>query len=281
MRLARARRFRQRVQAPVLLDVGRRLGEVPIDHEGAHQQPVAVGARRYDVIAGRDFALVARRQEQVLAALAAVGTGEADVGDPEEAGVVDRPEDAGRDLHDRRPVLDVDLGDAVDGRGVGRQQEGPRIEELLGDAHAEGAHPGLLHALEEGVDRGRRAAGQEGLDSPREVELVVDLAHRLVRGHPIEELQPPEPGGLDHVWGLDRLGDPRRVFRLLLSGHCDTSYSPQAVYLGNLGFHCAETKDEDRLLQRIPEASLASLRDAQRTSHLTRSTSGSDQLRSK
>jgi hypothetical protein len=45
----------------------------------------------------------------------------------------------------------------------------------------------------------------------------------------------------------------------LLSGHCDTSYSPQAVYLGNLGFHCAETKGEDRHLQRIPEASLASL----------------------
>jgi len=58
--------------------------------------------------------------------------------------------------------------------------QGPRVEQLLVDAHAEGAHPGFLHALQEGMDRGRRTAGQEGLDSPREVELVIDLSHRLV-----------------------------------------------------------------------------------------------------
>ena len=69
MRLARFLGFRQRVESPNGFDVFDGLLHIAVDHEGAHEKPVAKGTRANHEVAFGNVALVTRWQEQVLAAL--------------------------------------------------------------------------------------------------------------------------------------------------------------------------------------------------------------------
>ena len=72
--------------------------------EAPHHDPDTVSGRFQYKISVRHLALVSRRQEQILAALALVGSGGSEVGEVLEGCVVGIAVHAGRDLHHRGPV---------------------------------------------------------------------------------------------------------------------------------------------------------------------------------
>ena len=80
-------------------------------------------------------AVVARADDQVAAAFAPVGAGQADVGDPPEPHVVDRAEEPRRgtergQVDHHRPVRQVDEPPEVDGVAVGGQEQRRRVHQL-------------------------------------------------------------------------------------------------------------------------------------------------------
>ena len=112
------------------LDAG--LGRA-IDEKGAEEEPVAIGARAHDDVAGRHLAFVAGRQDQVLAAFALVRAGDADVGHPAVPEVIDAAQHLGRNFDDERALLGVDPDEVVDRVVVGGELDGAGIDEVFPD----------------------------------------------------------------------------------------------------------------------------------------------------
>jgi hypothetical protein len=86
------------------------------------------------VVALGHLALVARRQDQELAALPPVRSGVAQVGHVPEEEVVEDAEGVRRALDHHRPVLQVEPGHRVDALGVGGQEQRPRVHQVFEDA---------------------------------------------------------------------------------------------------------------------------------------------------
>ena len=127
---------RVRVDPDAGLDRRDRRGGVVVDHERPPDQRRAGRADMGDVKAAvGQRPVIARAHQQVLAALAAIGSGQADVGDPPEPHVVDRPEDRARRRHHRnvdhhRPVREIDERPEVDRVRVRGQEQRRRIHQL-------------------------------------------------------------------------------------------------------------------------------------------------------
>ena len=216
MRLAGFLGFGHRVKSPGSFDALDGLLHVAVAHEGAHEQPIAKGPRANHKVTLGNVPLVAWWQKHVFAALAFVRACQSDIGDPAKIGIVDRAEYPGWNLHDGRTFLDVDFGDAIDRRGVWREQQRSGVRQALGYTHAVGAHSRLLLPLQKGVDGGCRHTVEEGIDAPRRIEIVVNLVDCLRRRQPVEEFQIAKPLRLHQVRSLNRLRNIRRVFRCLL-----------------------------------------------------------------
>ena len=97
-----------------------------------------------EVAAARQLALVIGRHKQVFAALAPVGTGQTEVGDPLEPHVVDHAKREWRCLNDDRSLGDVQIDPEIDGVRIGRQEQGLRIHQLGEDQGRVVRDAGLL-----------------------------------------------------------------------------------------------------------------------------------------
>ena len=145
--------------------------DVVVVHRGPQNVVALVG----------NLAGVAGRQEQILAALALVGTGQAEVGDralPEVVNEADtRPS---RDLDDDRPLAEIDVHHAVDRGVVGREPDALGVGEVVGDDQIVeiGARSRLI-ADPDGFERNGRKGPQECLDGALEIHLVVKLSRGL------------------------------------------------------------------------------------------------------
>ena len=165
--------------------------------KGPQQQPVAIGLGRHDEVARiRDGAFMARRQEEVFPALAAVGAARPDVFHRAHPHVVDQAQQAGRDLdHGRAVRAQVQKRGAIDRLGIGRQHQAvgvgvehrhrPRIvhAQIPGEAG-----PKAVHAVAGGV-------AQDHLHRALIVERVVEAVCRRGRGVAVGKGQRPEEGG--------------------------------------------------------------------------------------
>lgn len=152
--------------------------------EAARHHPVAPGAGPEDEVAFRHVALVSRRQEEVLPALAAVGTGIAQVRQIEKEAVVDDAQDIRRHLDDcRAGLLQVDAGARVHAFGVVGQAEvlRPAFTRLGVHDHAAGlADPVVARVhVEQGLHRHRGHEVEIGLRRALQVELVVEFLNGL------------------------------------------------------------------------------------------------------
>ena len=148
-----------------------------------------VGLRvRDEVAALGQRPVVAGRNDQILAAEAAVGTWASDVDDPGEPHVVDRADRVGRLLDHHRPVGEVDGRQVVDRVGVGGQEQRARVHQLGEDDDA--VRPGdLLEALVKRVGRGAAEAVVVDVERAGEVERVIDRMRGLGARHAVLELE--------------------------------------------------------------------------------------------
>ena len=152
--------------------------------------------------------VIAGPHQQVLAALAAIRPGQAEVGHPAEPHVVDRSQDRARRRHHRnvdhhRPVREIDERPEVDRVRVRRQEQRRRIHQLGEDQDLVVLDP---DAEEPTPDRDQRRppdAVQVRLDAAHEIEVVVQPLRRLRRRRPVAELKRPEPA-LHRVRRRDR-----------------------------------------------------------------------------
>ena len=154
--------------------------------EAAHHDPVAVGARPEDEVALGHVAVVSRRQEKVLAALAAVEAGIAQVRHVAHEAVVDDAQDLRRRLDDCRPrLLEVDAGARVHALGVVGQADVLRPAFTRLGVHDHATHladPVVARVhVEQGLHRHRRDEVEVGLRGALQVELVVQLLDGLRR----------------------------------------------------------------------------------------------------
>jgi hypothetical protein len=181
-------------------------GDVAPLHKGAGNQQVAVGGRFRHEIAVREGFLVGTMHKQILAPLPFVWSGKANIGHPEEVGVVHRSQHTGGHFYHHRPPFEVDFGEAVDRGGVWGEEQGAGIHQFFGDAQIAGLQPHGLKALQHGVEGGGWHAVEEGFHAAQEVEVVVDLLDGGAVGHAVKEAEGAELGGLNYIRGQDGVG---------------------------------------------------------------------------
>ena len=111
--------------------------------------------------------------------------------------IVERSHHARRNLHDGRPVdLCVDHDENVDALGVARQEERLGVQPVRRhtDIRAIGNAVVAYDPGEHAVHGKGRVHVQEELGGALQIELVVDLLHRVVGRVAAAEVQVPEPG---------------------------------------------------------------------------------------
>ena len=163
--------------------------------ERATQHHHVVGARVPDVVATLgQRAVVAGTDQQVAAALAAVGAGEPEVGDPAEPHVVDDAQGVFGGLQHQRPAGEVEEGAEVDGVGVRGQEQRPGVHQLGADQHVAVHDARPEEPLPQGVGRDALDRVHERLQAVHVVEVVAQLLGGLARRVPVVELQGPHRG---------------------------------------------------------------------------------------
>ena len=222
---------------PILEHLDRSVG-FPIHQEAAENEPVDVRRRLHDIVIVRLAAdsdgngavvvgkfngesLVVRRQDEVLATLAAVGTGRAHVHHKAEEGVVDRAGSAARrNLDDGGAIpLEIENGRCIDRVGVASEEQWIRVHQIFCDPNLVGiGHPGVHMPHAHRLDRTRGHPIQEDLDRPEVGEVVVDLVGRPLGRPAVGELERAEVPGLDRIRRHD-LGRNLRVVTRWGLGH--------------------------------------------------------------
>jgi hypothetical protein len=122
----------------------------------------------------RYLALVARREQEILAAAPLVGPGEAEVDDKVVPHVVDQPEHLRGHLEDQWAVVQIHPEPAVDRVVVRRQLHGARVHQLFPDRHGlvRWPHRQDGRAIRQLVHRRQRE--QIPLHGTLEIEVVVE-----------------------------------------------------------------------------------------------------------
>ena len=162
--------------------------------KAAPDHPIAVGRRAGDVIAIRNLAGIARREDQELATFSLVRARIAEIGHVLEPEIVDDPQHVRRRLDHHRLVTELQPGRHVDRGRVRREPQRLGIHQRL-EQHgsrvrrAERQQP-LSHAVH-GCDLD---AVEIGLDAALEVEIVIDRLRRFGVRHAVEQRQRPEAG---------------------------------------------------------------------------------------
>jgi hypothetical protein len=102
---------------------------------GPDEGEVRVGWRPHDKVTIGHVAFIVRRQQQVLATLALVHAGRANVGHEEEVVIVQRPHDTRRNLEDRRAVLlQIEHDEGIQTLGIAGQDQGARVQAVRSHA---------------------------------------------------------------------------------------------------------------------------------------------------
>jgi hypothetical protein len=161
-------------------------------------------------------AVVARRDEQEAAALAAIRAREAAVHDPLEPHVVEQRERLRRRVDHHRTRREIDDADEVDRVGVRGQEQRLRPHQLREDQDRVVLHARLVEALQQRLRRRSRKAVEVGVQPVHEVEMVVHELARLAARNTIDELECPEPAvePLRHRDGLHCLAGNRHLVLL-------------------------------------------------------------------
>ena len=169
----------------------------------------------------------------VTAARALVGSGQSHVRHPAEIRVIHGAQNSGWHARDHRTVLQVQAEEDIDGGGVGSQEERAGVEEVLGDADAlVRLDAGFFEAATQGIHGRRRHAGEEGVDAPAEIDLVIgELNGRGIRGAVLEAQG--SDAGMDRVGGRDLGGHIRREFRSGAGDRCGVVLGCAAVEKGH------------------------------------------------
>jgi hypothetical protein len=178
---------------------------IPIDQEAAPDQPVAERAGFEREVSVGDLPIVARRQEQILAALPTVWTGIAKVGHVVEECVVDKTECVRRTLDDHGPVPKIKPCQGVDTLGIGRQKQRFRVHKVFEDAYGPIDQAHALHALAHGIQGGYWQGIEKCSNASLEVQIVIGGVYRGGIGVAVEELERTN-AVIDRAWCQDRIG---------------------------------------------------------------------------
>jgi hypothetical protein len=199
----------------------RRLRIALVRNEHAAEPPVEVGAGASHIEpAVGQLALIVRRHDQVFAALATVGSGNAGVGHPAKPGVVDAAEHPGRHFHHHWPLAEVEHRHDVHRVRVRRQEQRLGVHQLGEHDDLVVLDAGVHKTLAQGLDADALQRVSERAERVREVEVVVDLLDRRLARHAVLELQRADPC-LDPVRRDERWRDwwGRLGYGLTSAGH--------------------------------------------------------------
>jgi hypothetical protein len=146
-----------------------------------------VAGRPSHVVALRNLAVPARRHQQVLAAVAGIRAGHAQVSHPPLVQVQrGTHQQSRRQLDHHRPSSQIQQDRPIGGVGIQRQPHLLRLG-VQHPEHLVGGHPDRLVALEHGQPRHRREEEPVGLDSTVQIGVVIGPLDRLRRREPTLE----------------------------------------------------------------------------------------------
>ena len=183
-------------------DLDRRVGIAVLVEEASAVQHHPEGGGTYHEVAVGGLVLEAGRQEQVLAPLALVGSGEAHIDDPACPAVVDGAQYAGRCFENERTIVKVDPHNAVGGAGVPREDDGAWVYQVFPDTHGRVGRSPLEQGTAHRGHARHRQGQQVGLDGTLEVQVVEQCLDRGIVREPVKEAQRAQPG-LNFVGPLD------------------------------------------------------------------------------
>ena len=196
-----------RVDLGELLDrLGRGLRIVLVLEERAAQDHQPGGPGTGDEVAAlRHRTVVARREDEILAARAAIRARQAKIDDPAEPHVVQSPQHLGRHLEHHGPFGDVDEAQEVHGVGVGGEEQRLGIHQLGEDEDFVVLDAGVEKASASGDQADTLHRVDERVVGVREVDVVVGLFQRGLARRAVLEFERAD-ARLDFV----RRGDRRR-----------------------------------------------------------------------
>ena len=110
---------------------------IVVDEEGAAEQRDRCGGWPADEIAALgQRPVIARRQQQIFAAEPAIGARRAEIDHPAEPQIVEQAERVGRRLDHHRAFGEIDVGEEIDGVGIGGEEQRVRIHQAREDQDA-------------------------------------------------------------------------------------------------------------------------------------------------
>lgn len=188
----------------------------------SHQHPGGEGRRPRDEVSVGDVAVVTRRQEEVLAPVSLVASGDAHVGDVALPQVVDEAQRVLRHLdHGGSVLVERQVGHPVRRLRVRREHQRRRTAARGGEADGAGVDAEAGEAAPHGHHRGAGHTVEEHLDPAQQVQRVVAAGDRVGQGEAVEEVQRAEDR-LHPVRDADRgqsLGGRAGAYAVAHSGH--------------------------------------------------------------
>ena len=195
--------------------LGRRFRAVVLQEHADPQQDVhGPGAGREEP-ALRQRAVVAGRQDHVLPAQAAIGTGRTDVGHPVVPAIVDQAKKFRRHLHDHRPLGEFEDAEGVDRVCVGHQQHCLGIHQLGEEENLVILHSGIEKAPVYCMKVDALHGVHECVEGMGEVQVIIDLVECLLARHAVREFERAD-SGLDLVGRRDRGQGGERAQRFMV-----------------------------------------------------------------
>ena len=163
---------------------------------------------RYVKATFRNRAVIARWQEQVSSAFAAIGAGEPDVDDPAEPHVVDGADPHGGLLDHHRALRQIHDAEVIDRIGVGREEQRLRIHQFGVNGDRVVLRADAEKALADRIGGCAAVAVEERVEAAGEIQRVVDLVDGFGARRTVLELKRAD-ARLDLVGGDEDRRDCR------------------------------------------------------------------------